>query len=546
MGIDFSLPSDIFSLGIIFCEIISRHLVDPTTFKRQMPSFGLEEDEVREMASTGCPVDFIQLSLDCCKVEADERPDMRQIIKRLRLIEQEVIQKEFRKGTLRNVGSLRGINEVFNEKGARGKAPRLPSFEAHVQTRSFSDSIPEEPRQRSGSENSSDEEMEDALQALEDVTLTISGDEKSANKMALDTIKVAGTFKVSGHGNPWWDEDSQDSLIDIPESWLKARPVPPTPELGNTDEYSTAVVRPSKIRKSSSSLSSKLSAVEVEEMVGSNVTVRHHRTALGDASINSQLQGHARGAEISEAETLASSKVVMHLRENSVEEVTQSYMTAHSSHDDNYCAHVHDPSLAVATMASSIYEPALLYHRFTLVKSGTKRSNNSINQTIDEQQASTSYAWSESLFPAQLILANALTKCNVCNKRLGFGAYMDCDDCPYKTHVGCAAMAEPNCQELQLPHSGGNSPAIGTPLNLVSATRQQSTPHSPPAATAALRSVVNGNASSTSLAKTQAKKEKDAKSPPSSFSRGVNLFRKKQSKSPPSPNSVIKQPAISA
>lgn len=39
MGVDFSLPSDIFSLGVIFCELASRKLVDSETFKREMPGF---------------------------------------------------------------------------------------------------------------------------------------------------------------------------------------------------------------------------------------------------------------------------------------------------------------------------------------------------------------------------------------------------------------------------------------------------------------------------------------------------------------------------
>ncbi len=73
LGVDFGLPSDVFSLGVIFAEIASRHLVDSYTFKRVMPTFGLDADEVREMASEGCPEAFIQLALDC--VEDDPSID---------------------------------------------------------------------------------------------------------------------------------------------------------------------------------------------------------------------------------------------------------------------------------------------------------------------------------------------------------------------------------------------------------------------------------------------------------------------------------------
>lgn len=143
MGVDFSLPSDIFSLGVIFCELTSRKLVDSETYKRQMPGFGLDSDEIREMATEGCPTRFIQLAIDCVDEDPSARPDMREIIKRLRDIEQEVVQNEKEKEAAYNVGSLRGssINAVLGSKRKGGKEnratrpggpPRLPSFNGEV------------------------------------------------------------------------------------------------------------------------------------------------------------------------------------------------------------------------------------------------------------------------------------------------------------------------------------------------------------------------------------------------------------------------------
>lgn len=546
LGVDFSLPSDIFSLGVIFCEIISRHLVDSNTFKRQMPTFGLEEDEVREMASPGCPADFIQLSLDCCQVEPQNRPDMRQVIKRLRLIEQEVIQQEIKKGTLNNVGSLRGssLHAIMRSSkkkqanGTRPKAPRLPSFEGQIKVASSASAIKEESPERASSE-SSDEDMEEALKALENVNIGLTGDKKKASKMALDSIRVASTFKFSGHGNPWWDDDS-DGTINLPNSWVRSTPAEPlaTTASPDTEDYSTSVVRTSKVVDSRSKLATTLSnltvgsAMDEDEREGSNLTIRN-RAPLQNGESSTNKRGHA--GELSEAVTLKPSVMVAHTRADSegAEGITQSFMTAHSHH----LYHHADPSLAMATIASSIYEPALLYHRFTLIKNGTRRPA-SIHQTMNDNSPSTSSpsAWGGSLLPPQLILANALTKCNVCNKRLGFGAYMDCDDCPYKTHVGCGAMAEPNCQEMQIPNSNGSTPVV-TPLN---ASRRGSAPEdevrstASPSAAAALAKAAQGSPST-------GKKDKDAKSPPSSVSRGVNLFRKRNSKSPPpKTNSLVK------
>jgi hypothetical protein len=113
---------------------------------------------------------------------------------------------------------------------------------------------------------------------------------------------------------------------------------------------------------------------------------------------------------------------------------------------------------------------------------------------------------------------------------LGFGAYMDCDDCPYKTHVGCGAMAEPNCQEMHIPNSNGNTPAVSP----YTAPRRGSSPEdvirssSPLSAAVALTKAVQSSSPTFN-----GKKDKDAKSPPNTVSRGVNLFRKRNSKSPP-------------
>ncbi|UZJ51396.1 hypothetical protein CBS101457_000716 [Exobasidium rhododendri] len=569
MGIDFSLPSDIFSLGVIFCEIISRHLVDANTFKRMMPTFAIEEDEVREMASKGCPADFIQLCLDCCQVEAADRPDMRQVIKRLRIVEQEVIKEEIQKGTLNNVGSLRGSSlhaimqgsKKNKTKNGRPPVPRLPSFEGQIKVGKPVTAIREESRERSASEES-DEDMEEALKALENVNIGLTGNGKDANKMALKTIKVASTFKVSGHGNPWWDEDS-NGTINLPMSWVQhglatedqaprqstLRQLPAMQTQNDMhEEYSTSVIRPSKVVENRNNLADTLSNMSskesgLEEVEGSHMTIRH-RSPLGDgeSAMNSMhLEGHLRQGELSEAVTLTPSTVVKHTRVESEEGVTESYMTAKSYHHPHEHQRDQDPSLAMATIAtSSIYEPSLLYHRFTLIKNGTRRPA-SIDQTMESRglvlsssstttSTSTTGAWGGNLIPPQLILANALTKCNVCNKRLGFGAYMDCDDCPYKTHVSCGAMAEPNCQEMHIPTTNGPNSPVLTPLN--AAYRRGSVPEealrltTPPTAAAAL----------TKMTTTPAylpKKDKDAKSPPGSYSRGVNLFRKRNSKSPP-------------
>ncbi|KAF8154028.1 kinase-like domain-containing protein [Crassisporium funariophilum] len=123
LGDEFDLPTDIFSLGIIFCEIGARKLADDNHFKRTAPSFGINEDEARSLMSPGCPSDFLQLCLECLNTKPEARPTTRDILERLRAIEAEVLLRPS-EGDDVNVGSVR-----FMTGGKRPTAgPRIPSF----------------------------------------------------------------------------------------------------------------------------------------------------------------------------------------------------------------------------------------------------------------------------------------------------------------------------------------------------------------------------------------------------------------------------------
>ncbi|TFK20451.1 TKL/LISK/LISK-DD1 protein kinase [Coprinopsis marcescibilis] len=123
LGDEFDLPTDVFSLGIIFCEIAARKLADDRHLKRHAPTFGIDSEEVRRLASPGCPPDFLQLGLDCLNTDPSKRPTTRDILQRLRLIEADVLQRPA-EGDDTNVGSVRFIS------GAKrpAAAPRIPSF----------------------------------------------------------------------------------------------------------------------------------------------------------------------------------------------------------------------------------------------------------------------------------------------------------------------------------------------------------------------------------------------------------------------------------
>jgi LIM domain kinase 1 len=160
LGEEFDLPTDIFSLGIIFCEIAARKLADDNHFKRSAPTFSIDETEVRQRASPDCPEDFIALTLECLAVDTDKRPTTRQILERLRVIEAEVLARPNEADNV-NVGSIK----FMTGQKRPGPAPRIPSFGMGVG---------KDIRSNSSTSDDSDDELIEAVHALASVRASSS------------------------------------------------------------------------------------------------------------------------------------------------------------------------------------------------------------------------------------------------------------------------------------------------------------------------------------------------------------------------------------
>lgn len=450
MGMDFSLPSDVFSLGVIFCEIAARHLVDSSTFRREMPSFGLDSKEIREMASEGCPDALIELCLDCVKVEPEERPDMRQVIYRLRLIEMEIIAREEKlaKGTLTSVGSLRGAS-LRAVLGSKKKSPgrnALPAFKedgglaSHDEDKENAQSRKQSARQDSN--GSSDEEFEAALAQLEEGLVAKARAEDKAEIVEV-AIAQGDTIKTAGQGYPWPGDEATPLIDTIKKSWLSA-------------EQQRALLAQSTNDKGSIHL---LSGQRLSELATPVATPMDElRDPFGDS------------AEEENASCMTLKNATVQASESAFKTAPNRQMQADTQEEAA-------SEIPIADIASSILRPAMLYHRFTLVKNGTRRPSLSklrnLTSTVDlPRQAHKSIgdlaavAGSEvgvstangenptTLLPPAIMLSQALSRCHVCSKRIGWKPFLDCDDCPYKCHVACSEWAEPTCQEM-MPLSDG-------------------------------------------------------------------------------------------
>ncbi|KDQ54501.1 hypothetical protein JAAARDRAFT_38172 [Jaapia argillacea MUCL 33604] len=178
LGNEFDLPTDIYSLGIIFCEIASRKLADDRNFRRAAPTFDIDPDEVKELASPDCPLGFIQLCLDCLKLTPSSRPTTRNILERLAEIEAEVFSRPSEADDA-HVGSIK-----FLTGGRRpGVAPRIPSFGMGIgkNIRNGDD------KPLSEEENSDDEELMEAVANLRSVNLESNWSDATAGHRGEST-----------------------------------------------------------------------------------------------------------------------------------------------------------------------------------------------------------------------------------------------------------------------------------------------------------------------------------------------------------------------
>ncbi|XP_066509097.1 dual specificity testis-specific protein kinase 2-like [Hoplias malabaricus] len=84
--------ADVFSYGIILCEIIARIQADPD-FLPRTENFGLDYHAFQHMVGD-CPPDFLQLAFSCCNMDPKLRPSFPDIVKRLEEIQKRLKAEE--------------------------------------------------------------------------------------------------------------------------------------------------------------------------------------------------------------------------------------------------------------------------------------------------------------------------------------------------------------------------------------------------------------------------------------------------------------------
>ncbi|KAH7105124.1 kinase-like protein [Auriculariales sp. MPI-PUGE-AT-0066] len=390
LGHEFDLPTDIFSLGVIFCEILARKLADDNVFKRTAPSFTIEESEIRQRASPGCPPALIQLALDCLKEQPSQRPAMREILARLRDIELEVLARP-EEGENLHVGSVKLLT------GSRSKRPGVPRIP------SFGQGVGKDIRKNSVSDSETDSE-DDLATAVDAIDLT------------LNESSLLGAHGHTRHIHLTSDDQAQRSLIDLD-----------TPQGSIMSDYSTTV-----IKKQSPSGGSNLPPA-----LSSIMTIKSPAQLFNAAPVN----GTAK--PVTSLSSTASELPHGAANDDHLPRGAMSEMTVGTFHTARSVV----PSIAAATDGgSSFLAHGAMLHRFTLIRPGKKGGSTTSGTNGSAGSASPkSVEWNPLEFLFGLGTGSAGAKCDLCTKRLGWKPVLECDDCGLKAHVKCGEIAPRDC-----------------------------------------------------------------------------------------------------
>lgn len=386
IGEEFDLPTDIFSLGVIFSEIICRKLADDYTFKRTAPFFSLDEHQLRALAPASTPPDLINLAIECCNTNPALRPSTVTILARLRAVELEVLARPDESED-QHVGSVKFM------AGAKRPAagPRIPSFGVGV-TASKNKSRVDPADLIDENVSDSDEELEAAIKGLEGVRLKADAS-NGAGSVTTSSWIAPADFRRGG-SRITNDTEAERPLIDLQED-----------DDGNFLEYSTTV-----IRGHSKGTSAAPSAASVLTMRPETI----EQPSPGPTPVGQRLPPSA-----------------------------DSLLSIDSYHTAKGLPSAMAPSIAAATegstMSAASATPSAHHHRFTLIKPGkdNKRSG-SVSPTSGQGSDSVTAVASNTSSPAWTPLdffffsggLNAFSaKCDACGKRLGWKPVLECDDC---------------------------------------------------------------------------------------------------------------------
>jgi len=88
-GMDYDQRAEVYSFGLLMCEIITRQKIEETVPRTPATKFGLDVKAYRAIVSSDCPPAFLECALKCAAFEPGNRIDFREATKLLRALKEE-------------------------------------------------------------------------------------------------------------------------------------------------------------------------------------------------------------------------------------------------------------------------------------------------------------------------------------------------------------------------------------------------------------------------------------------------------------------------
>ncbi|OSD03678.1 kinase-like protein [Trametes coccinea BRFM310] len=383
LGNEFDLPTDIFSLGVIFCEIAARKLADDNTFRRTAPFFNIDEDEVRRLASPGCPPSFIALALECLNQVPSQRPTTRMILDRLREIEAEVLSRPSEPDDI-HLGTVKFMSGIRRP----GAAPRIPSFGMGVSANGAAKAAG-----AAADGHSSDDDSDDEFAKVVDT---------------LSRVDLHSAWSDATNGNT--SNNSAQPLLDSTSSTYS--------------EYSTTVIKGHSANHTDNTPPS----------LSSILTIRPSPNPNGSDDLTSHPLATGAHAPTPTTTTAASDSMLS----------IESYHTASSSSimAPSLAVATEGGSTIRGSSIPMVHRFTLIKPG-SKRSAGGKEKEKDVHSRSASPTRSTENLWS----PLELFFSSTLlsAKCDVCSKRLGWKPVLECDDCGLRTHVKCGDLAPMDC-----------------------------------------------------------------------------------------------------